>query len=331
MNKKIKIMLYVILGVILALFIYFFVGFPKENENISWGVNFSQKHAQSLGIKDWKQAYTNILDEMGVRKIKIGTFWDYIEWESGDYHFDELDFQIQEAEKRDAEIILVMGMKTIGWPECHIPEWATKLNKEEQQESILKYLEAIVSRYKDSKAIRYWQVENEPFFPFGECPWKDKKFLKKEIDLVKKLDPSREVIISESGEFRLWFSAAKYGDIVGTTMYRKVWFKELNSYLTYPLPPVFYKRKASLIKALFNKEVYCVELQAEPWGPALIYHLSPEEQEKSMNLETFKKNVSFAKKTGMDEVYLWGAEWWYWTKEAHNNPEIWEEAKTLFE
>jgi len=223
-----------------------------------------------------------------------------------------------------------MGMKTIGWPECHLPEWAKELNKEEQQENILKYLEEIVLRYKDSKAIKYWQVENEPFFPFGECPWKDESFLKKEIELVKSLDSSREVIISESGEFRLWFKAAQYGDIVGTTMYRRVWFKELNSYLTYPFSPTFYKRKADLIRALFKKEVYCVELQAEPWGPALIYHLSVEEQEKSMNLETFKKNVGFAKKTGFKEIYLWGVEWWYWMKEAHNKPEIWEEAKNLF-
>ena len=143
-KKILKIMLYVILGLFLLAFIYFFVGFPKENKNISWGVNLSQKHAQSLGIKDWKQAYTDILDEMGVKKIKIGTYWDYHEWEPGQYKFNELDWQIQEAEKRDAEIILVMGMKTIGWPECHLPEWAKDLTKEEQQKSILKYLEQLV-------------------------------------------------------------------------------------------------------------------------------------------------------------------------------------------
>ena len=329
-KKILKYMLYVILGIIVILFVYFFVGFPKENPNVSWGVNFSQKHAQSLGIKDWKKAYTDILDEMGVRNLKIGTYWDYHEWKPGEYHFNELDWQIQEAEKRNAEIILVIGMKTIGWPECHLPEWAKKLSKEDQQASILKYLEQMVLRYKDSKAIKYWQVENEPFFPFGECPWKDKAFLKKEIDLVRSLDPTRKIIISESGEFPLWFKAAKYGDIVGTTMYKKVWFNDLNSYITYPFPAVFYKRKAMLIKALFGKEVINVEFQAEPWGPALIYHLTLEEQKKSMDLERFKKNIKFARKTGIDEFYFWGAEWWYWMKENQNQPEIWDEAKKLF-
>ena len=50
-----------------------------------------------------------------------------------------------------------------------------------------------------------------------------------------------------------------------------------------------------------------------------------------MNLEQFKKNIEFAKKTGLKEFYLWGAEWWYWMKEKQNKPEIWNEAKKLFQ
>ena len=327
-KKIIKMILLILLSIFLILVIYFFVGFPQKNENISWGVNFSQKHAQTLGL-DWRKAYADILDDLGVRRIKIGTYWDYIEWEDDDYNFGDLDWQIQEAEKREAEIILVVGMKTPGWPECHLPKWTNNLSKEEQQEKVLEYLKEVVVRYRDSKAIKYWQVENEPFFPFGDCPKRDKDFLKKEIDLVKSLD-DRKIIISESGEAPLWFKAAKYGDIVGTTMYRKVWFKELNSYVTYPFPAVFYKRKAMLVKALFGKEVINVEFQAEPWGPTLIYNLPIEEQKKSMDLERFKKNIEFAKKTGLKEFYFWGAEWWYWMKENQNQPDIWQEAKELF-
>ena len=84
----------------------------------------------------------------------------------------------------------------------------------------------VVERYKDSKAIAYWQVENEPLFKFGLCPswyYQNDDFLKKEVALVKSLDPSRKIIISDSGEQSTWFSAAKVGDIVGITMYRDVW------------------------------------------------------------------------------------------------------------
>jgi hypothetical protein len=328
-KKKIKMIILILLIILLVVFVYLFVGYPKPKQDIVWGVNFSQKHTENLKL-DWKEAYIAILDDLGVRNLKVSASWDFIEGEKDDYFFNDLDWQVKEAEKRKAKIIMVMGMKTLGWPECHLPEWTKGLEKEKQQEQILQLLEQIVLRYKNSKAIEYWQVENEPFFPFGNCPWQDSEFLKKEIEFVKSLDSSREIIITESGEFPFWFSAAKYGDIVGVTTYRKVWMNETRSYFIYPFTATFYRRKADLINFLFHKNVIGVELQAEPWGPKLIYDLSLEEQSKSMDLERFKKNIEFAKKVGFDRFYLWGAEWMYWMKAVNNDSQIWEEAKSLF-
>ncbi len=322
---KYAIIIFLIFSTII--FVYFFVGFGKENKNIEWGVNFSQKHSSNLGL-DWRENYLAILDDLGVKKIKLSTYWDIIETSQDSYNFNDLDWQIDEADKRGAKILLVIGMKTPRWPECHIPDWAKGLTKEQQQDEILKMLEKIVLRYKKNDAIWVWQVENEIFFPFGQCPWRDKNFLKKEVAFVKSLD-ERPVMVTDTGEYSLWWQAARIGDIVGTTLYRKVWFKELGTYVPYPIPPIFYSRRRSLIKKLFKKDALCVELQAEPWGPALLYDLPLETQEKSMNLETFKTNVSYAKKTGMESFYFWGAEWWYWMKEKNNNSEIWDEAKKL--
>lgn len=329
--KKILIrVLFIILILILIFAGYFFVGKASEAEEIKWGVNFSHKHAEDFSL-NWKEVYLALLDDLKVKNIKLAFHWDLIEPSKNDYFFEDFDWQIEEAEKREAKILLVIGMKTPRWPECHIPGWAENLTKEKQQEEILKMLEKIVSRYRDSQTIWAWQVENEPFFPFGNCPWSDKDFLKKEIELVKSLDKrNRPVIISDSGEGSFWIEAAKLGDIVGTTMYRKVWFHQFETYVTYPLPPVFYSRKAKIIEKLFAKKVINVELQAEPWGPKLLYDSPLEEQEKTMNPEQFRKNVEFAKKTGFDTFYLWGSEWWYWMKEKHNQPEIWQEAKKLF-
>jgi len=324
-------MILLILLVIVSFTIcYFFIGFSKQAENITWGVNFSQKHAEGLGL-DWRETYLAILDDLGAKNIKIAVHWDFIEGEEGNYYFDDLNWQIREAEKRGAEIILVIGMKTPRWPECHIPRWAENLNKQEQQERVLKLIEKIVLQYRDTKAIKYWQVENEPFFSFGKCPSFDKELLKREIDLVKSLDSQkRPIIISESGEFSFWTRAAKAGDIVGTTLYRRIWSKEFKIYFTHIFTPTFYRRRAQIIEKIFNKKVICIELQAEPWGPELLYDLPLEEQEKSMDLERFQKNIKFAEKTGLDEFYLWGTEWWYWLKIKHNKPEIWDQAKKLF-
>jgi len=329
MKKILKMFFLILLFLLLIFIVYFFVGWPEQAEKITWGVNFSQKHAQNFGL-DWKKTYLALLDDLKIRNLKISADWDLIEPESEKYNFEDMDWQISQARERKAKIILVIGMKTLRWPECHIPSWAKDFDKNKREGEILEYIGKIVNRYKDNEAVWAWQVENEPFFRFGECPELDKKFLKKEIDLVKSLDLKRPVIISESGEFPLWFKAAKYGDIVGTTMYRKVWFKEFNSYFNYPFPPVFYQRKAWLVNKIFKKKVICVELQTEPWGPKLLYDLPLEEQEKTMSLKQFQKNIEFAKKTRFDTFYLWGGEWWYWLKEKQNQPEIWEEAKKLF-
>lgn len=327
-----KIIKKILFGFLIFIFVflgYFFIGTPPEAKEIAWGVNFSQKHSELLGL-DWRENYLALLDDLRVKKIKILTHWDLIESKKDDYFFEDLDWQINEAEKRGGKIILVIGMKTGRWPECHIPDWAKNLSEEKQQKEILELIENIVLKYRHLNSIKTWQVENEPFFPFGECPQIKEDFVKKEIELVKSLDSKRPVIFTDSGELSLWIKAAKLGDMVGTTLHRKVWFKELKKYVSYPLNPTYYWRKSWLIKKLFNKKVICVELQAEPWGPKLLYDLPIEEQEKTMNLEQFRKNIEFAKKTGFDTFYLWGAEWWGWLKEKQNKPEIWEEAKKLF-
>jgi hypothetical protein len=327
-KKTIKMILLIFVCLLAAVFVYFFIGFPKTDKNISWGVNFSQEKAERFGL-DWKQLFSAIVEDLKVKNIKIAVSWDYIEGKENNYYFNDLDWQMKEAEKGGAKVILAIGRKTPGWPECHLPVWAKNKGKEEQQTAIMDLLKTIVERYKNSPNLIYWQVENEPFFPFGECSWKDDKFLKKEIEFVKSLDPSRLVMITESGEFSLWAKASQYGDLVGVTMYRKAWFRELNSYIDYPFPSVFYGRKAALANLLFGKKIICTEFQAEPWGPEWNYTLPLDEQLKSFNINSLKKNINYAEKTGLSDFYFWGTEWWYWMKEKNNRPEFWEEIKNL--
>jgi hypothetical protein len=322
----------IILAVLAIVFCYFFVGEAPIYPNIAWGVDFSQMQAESLGL-NWKEVYSAIINDLGVKNIKIHTQWDWIEGKKDIYYFSDVDWQLAQAENNGVKIIYVVGMKSGRWPECHVPVWANDLQKQQQQEEILKYIEEVVLRYKDNGAIINWQVENEPLFNFGKCPWYDKNFLRKEVALVKSLDPSRPVIISDSGEQSSWFGAAKIADVVGITMYREVWAHISDGwgfYIKSFLSPVTYWRKALLIKKIFSKDVICIELQAEPWASKPFYDIPLKEQSKSMNLKIFKQNIDYAKKTGLDKFYFWGVEWWYWMKDTQNQPEIWNEAKTLF-
>lgn len=330
------ILFFVIIFIILFAFIfYFFIGEPPISKEITWGVNFSQMQAEALGL-NWKESYLATINDLKTKNIKLHTQWDWVEGNKGKYYFEDIDWQLEQAKNKGVKIIYVLGLKSGRWPECHIPLWANNLSEKDQQEELLNYIEEVVLRYKNNDTIINWQIENEPFFKFGKCPewyYKDDEFIKKEINLIKSLDSSRKIIISDSGEQSSWFSVAKHADIVGITMYREVWANLLNKwgfYFKSFLPPVTYWKKSMLIKKIFNKDVICIELQAEPWASKPFYNVSLEEQAKTMNLKIFKNNIEYAKKTGLNTFYFWGVEWWYWMKEKQNQPEIWNEAKNLF-
>lgn len=327
--KVLKKIIFVFLVLLIILVVYFFIGRAPQRKEITWGVTFSQSYASQFGL-DWKETYLAILNDLNVKNLRLIVHWNVFEPENGKYNFDEIDWQLQEAKKRNVNVILVIGMKTPRWPECHIPEWAKGLDKFSQQKKILEMLEAIVLKYKNSPVVKYWQVENEPFLNFGECPWYDRKFFNKEVELVRSLD-NKPILATESGELSTWFPAARIADLVGVTMYRQTWWHRAGGfYFNYFLPPVHYWRKSKIIEKFFNKEVIVVELQAEPWGPVPLYNLPFEVQIKIMDVKDFKNNIEFAKKSGLNTFYLWGAEWWYFLKSQHNYPLIWEEAKKLW-
>ena len=331
MKKVFRIIGLVLLILVIVVFCYFFVGKAKPVEKIDFGVTFSKIAAEELEL-DWKKIYLEILDDLKVKKIRLIAYWQEVEPIEGNFDWDDLDWQVEEAKKRGAEIIMAMGRRLPRWPECHIPKWAENLSEKEQQEEILDVISEVTNRYKDNQAIKLWQIENEPFLgTFGVCPKLDKKFLEKEIELVRSLDSTRQVLLTESGEFSTWIGAARRTNIMGTTLYRTIWAKYLKIYVRYPIPAIFYQRKTALIKKFFNVEKIIVsELQAEPWGPRPSQELSREEQSKSMDLEKFREITNYTKRAGFSEAYLWGVEWWYWLKQVQGDDSMWEEAKKLF-
>ena len=294
----------------------------------SFGVTFSIKYAKDMKL-DWREAYLAVLDDLKVKHLRIPAYWDETEPGEGRFNFDDLDWQLAEAEKREAKVILSIGYRLPRWPECHIPDWAKDKPRADFENDALGYLKTTIERYRANDAVIYWQIENEPFLRgFGECPKFSAEFLDKEIALARSLD-QRLIIISDSGELSLWFQVAKRADIFGTTMYRAIWNKYLG-YFNYPLPPEFFHFKANIVRSFGTmRRAIVIELQAEPWGPKMAYDLSPEEEANSFSLEKFRDNIEYAKTVGFPEVYLWGAEWWYWKKQ-NGDSRYWEIAKEVF-
>jgi len=330
MSKK-TIIILIITAVILGLIFFIFIRNFQTAEGPVYGVTFSQKYAFDLEL-DWQKTYLAILDDLKVSNVRLIAYWDEIESVQDTFEFSNLDWQIEQAQDRGVGIILVVGRRTPRWPECHDPVWLSRLAPLAIEQQQLEFIKAVVERYKDNPSIKYWQVENEPLFAwFGQCPKPSKKFLKQEVDLVRSLD-SRPIVITDSGELNHWQGAASLADVLGTTMYRIVWNKYFGFWDYFFVPPAAYRYKADITKFLHKdlNRVIVTELQMEPWTmDQRMVNLSLEDQQKSFTLERFKDNINYVEKTGFSEVYLWGAEYWYWLAQKGHS-EIWQAAKKLW-
>lgn len=302
-----------------------------EDKSYKLGVTFSPKTAEYLS-GDWKKVYSKILDDLKVRNLRLPTYWDQLEQREGEFDFSQIDYLINEAGERNAKIILSLGIKQPRWPECHIPDWAYELTVPQRQQKALEIIKKVVERYKDNPSITFWQVENEPLFWFGDsCDNPDLNFLKKEVDLVKQLDPGRDIIISDTGEWQFWTNTSKLSDILGISLYRKV-FNPVFGYMYYPLIPQFYSFKNSVVKSLFapnNKRTIITELQAEPWLKGGFKDTPAKIQTEFFSSSDLASNLAFAQKTGFKDIYFWGVEWWYFMKEK-GYPGYWEFGRKVF-
>src|SRR5690606_13866888 len=118
----------------------------------------------------------------------------------------ELDWQISMAEANDAEVTLCLGLRQPRWPESHWPDWAKGLSDNEWQQALLDFIEALVERYKNRECIVSYQLENEAMLKrFGKNGNFDRKRLKREYRLVKRLDPTRPVIMTTSDSWGIPF------------------------------------------------------------------------------------------------------------------------------
>lgn len=299
-------------------------------ERIDYGVTFSKFFADELGV-DWIDVFQAALDDLKIRKFRLVAYWPLIEPKRDVYDFADLDYQIAEAAARDAEVVLAIGRRLPRWPECHTPTWVGTMPWEEQKMELRQYLTAVVERYKDEPAITMWQVENEPYlhaYAGHICGELDEEFLKEEVALVKNLDPSRPVLVTDSGNLGTWYKPYSVGDAFGTSVYVHFWTPELGQFRTVQ-PAALYRLKTNLMRVWGDKPSVLIELSGEPWLVEPVTKVPIETQLTRMNLEKFRDIVSYAEATHFSEQYFWGVEWWYWMRER-GHAEFWDYARTLY-
>ena len=327
-----RIFKYILITLIVLFVLYLILASREAPKQIEYGVSFSKLHSDELNL-NWKEVYRSILDDLNVAKIRLSAHWPMIEPENNEYDFSVIDYQINEAKKNNAEVILAIGRRLPVWPECHEPDWAKKLSWEDRKKEITEYIEKVILRYRYHENIKYWQIENEPFltvYAKENCEKLDREFLKEEISLVKKLDSTRPVLVTDSGNLGGWYGAWNEGDAFGTSLYLYLWnpqFGKIKSFLW----PGFYRAKTAFLELTAGKkESFLIELSLEPFLLQPIVNTPYEVQLDRMDANKFNKIIEFAKKTGFEKQYLWGVEWWYYMKE-NDYPEFWDKAKEIFD
>jgi hypothetical protein len=300
----------------------------NANKPLHVGVTFIPRYAAYYDL-DPKQTFRALIDELNIKHFRLVSYWDDYEKQQGVYDFTELDWQFRMAEKANAKVSLAVGLRQPRWPECHMPAWAQSMSRNQWQPLLKDYMKHVIERYKNSPALESYQLENEFFMTvFGECPDHSRDRLIDEFYFVKQLDPSRPIIISRSNNAVGLPINEPRADIFAVSIYKRVWDKTITKrYFEYPFPAWFYGFLAGAGKIVTGRDMIIHELQAEPWAPTDTKSASLEEQDKSLDAKRLRNRFEYGKATGMKEMYLWGAEWWYWRKVKHNDSAVWDTAR----
>ena len=172
------------------------------------GISFRPLQAAALGLDP--EAALRALLAYPFQLIRLGAYWNRLEPEPGSFQPEELDRQLDAAERAGKRVIMCVGpVKAFGYPEFFVPphhldrplrEGALVRPDEHRRllEAGTAFVTRVVERYRDRDAITAWQVEHEAVDPLGmEHSWRlSEAFVRAEVEAVRAADPGRPVMMN---------------------------------------------------------------------------------------------------------------------------------------
>jgi hypothetical protein len=305
----------------------------ESGKPLTLGATFIPDYAKEFGLKP-KKTMSALISGLHVKNFRLVSYWNYIEPLKGKYYFSQLDWEFAKADASNAKVTLAIGLRQPRWPECHAPAWVdTSQPESDWLPALESYMTKVINRYKNNPALASYQLENEYYNNFGKCHNSDRGRLIKEFKMVKKLDPSHPVIMSRSNNWPSLVLGQPRPDIIGMSVYRKVWDGTFtHHYYNYPMPAWYYAAVAGWQKILTGRDSIIHELQAEPWPPddKNIKQVSLKVQDETLSSKKLKQYYNFAKSTGMRTIYLWGSPYWYYRWQILHDKSVWNAAKAIF-
>ncbi|MGB4863784.1 MAG: beta-galactosidase [Tepidiformaceae bacterium] len=331
------------------------------------GINFSCDQAEYLLLEDpalgeggyvsddrpgraeWcGDVLGRLLDATGAKLVRLSAHWDEIEPREGLYHFDVLDALLGTAESHGATVNLSVGMKAQRHPEFYIPAWALEgtafeegaviSDARELRARALAMITEVVQHYATNPVIDSWGAENEPYIASHRSDGYSlsREYVDAVVATIRANDRlGRPVMINHAQHFVMdqrWHNALADGDVLGQSIYprRNVNVLGLRAVVNImelgPLMPNYAYQAREAHRA--GKQFWVTELQGEPWTDDDARLISPEEPSPNLSPRSFKENVTYARKSGADRIYLWGAEWWLYQAERFGDSCWLESART---
>ena len=312
------------------------------------GISFRSPQVAVLGL-DGRSTLQTLL-AYPFQLIRLGAYWNLIEPEPGIFYADELDWQIDAAERAGKQIILCVGpLKTFSYPEFFVP--AHHLRQPLQEHTLIKpsaypsllmaateFITRLVERYKHRQGIVAWQLEHEAVDPLGvEHSWRlDVAFVEKEVEAVRKADPTRPIMMNgflpTSLPVRLsqWWRtrdqgdslavAQRIADIVGIDYYPRHALVTIGSktlYLDGSKRAWQQRRRRQLFAwtRAHGQKLMIAEGQAEPWEtvttPPNPYGQGMYSCLPEQVIKNYNTCMRWPQQEGSLYAYLfWGAEYW---------------------
>lgn len=299
------------------------------DEPLEIGATFIPKYARYFDLDD-KETLKALIDDLGIRRFRLVSYWDSIEQNEGTYDFSELDWQFDMVEEAGGTVSLAIGLRQPRWPECHEPDWVRYKAESEWEQDLNRFISEVVNRYKDRPSLVSYQLENEYFLEvFGVCPNFKRERLVNEFNLVKSIDPDKPLIVTRSNNATpSWPVGEPRADIIGASIYKRVWDRSVTKrYFEYPFPAWFYAFLAGGAEITTGRNTFIHEMQTEAWPPYSLKDAPIAEQDKSLSADKLRARIKYGLDTGMRTIDLWGVEWWYWRKVKMNDPSLWNEGK----
>ena len=308
------------------------VPLPSRGAVPEVGFSFSDRAAIADG-EEPAAALRTLLHRLQPDLVRLPVYWDEVEPERGAYNFSVIHSLLAEvAMTQRTRVVLVVGIRNLGYPEVYAPAWAGYAGSVPQlmrSPAYLDYLGTVFARYRASRLLYAWQVENEPLDQTNSSLGLVSEPYDALADVVADLraaDPAHPVVVTS------YDSASVALDKQASSRFSWVWSRlpipqpaghplpalalgdalGLDVYVVTPSTPlsqvdalrrIAWKQQAvgywSGVAAQAGKKLWITEMQGAPWldvGGFTTADL----------LASARAYAGF----GEQVVLLWGVEWW---------------------